>query len=235
MQKNVKQLVTDLLRLQEKYQFTRRIMMTRERFEVVTESSQEAGLDIHDERLKEPLIEHVGHLPILATHLHEHIEHASRVNLGRSLTMLAIHDIGETELGDVFAYTKSDQQEADEIQKARELLSPALVLYFEEYELSESFDAKYARAVDALAPLLQTIELVGYMHTRLLKHGGSIEKIVLKKRHLFVWDLVLLEIFDLCLQQAVAYEAGKEFPFPVVLNDLRVENKKLSNMSVIYG
>jgi len=39
---------------------------------------------------------HVGHLPVIASYLHQFCEHKDSIDLGRTLMMLAIHDIGET-------------------------------------------------------------------------------------------------------------------------------------------
>lgn len=218
---STKQLIADFLKLQHDYQFTRRAMMTKERFKDIALTDQVRGLDTKDETLKETLIEHVGHLPILASYLHEHIEHTDKVNLGRSLIMLSIHDIGETKLGDIFAYTKTTSQEVDEIEVAKTLLSPALIPYLEEYEAGSSSDAKYAKSIDILAPLLHATDLIGYIHTRFLEYGGSNEKIIQKKRPSVEWDSVLLEVFDLCLEQSKRYENNKELLFDVVDYDLK--------------
>jgi len=219
--KNAKQLITDFLKLQHDYQFTRRAMMTKERFKDIALANKERGLNVNDETLKETLIEHVGHLPILASFLHEHIEYADKVDLGRSLIMLSIHDIGETKLGDIFAYTKTNSQEIDEIEAAKTLLSPALIPYLEEYEAGESYDAKYAKSIDILAPLLHATDLIGYIHARFLEYGGTNEKIIQKKRPSVEWDSVLLEVFDLCLEQSKRYESNEELLFDVVDYDLK--------------
>ncbi len=221
MKKDSKQIITDFLELQKNYQFTRRAMMTKERFFDIGLKDTKKGLDITDERLKETLLEHVGHLPILATYLHEYSEHAEKINLGRVLIMLSIHDIGETKLGDIFAYTKTQKEESDEITVAKSLLSQNLIPYFEEYEANETFDAHYAKSIDILAPLLHSVDLIGYIHTRFLKFGGTNEKIISKKRPYLLWDETLLEIFDLCLEQSICYEKGATLLFPTVEYDLK--------------
>lgn len=221
MKTDCKKIISDFLKLQHDYQFTRRAMMTKERFKDIALADKNRGLDTKDETLKETLLEHVGHLPILATYLHEHIEYTDKVDLGRALIMLSIHDIGETKLGDVFAYTKTETEEIDEIEAAKALLSPALILYLEEYEAGESLDAKYAKSIDILAPLLHATDLIGYIHTRFLEYGGTNEKIIQKKRPSVEWDSVLLEVFDLCLEQSKRYENGDELLFEVVCYDLK--------------
>ena len=85
----------------------------------------------------------------------------------------------------------------------------------------ETFDAKYAKSVDILAPLLHSVDLIGYIHTRFLKFGGTNEKIITKKRPLLLWDSTLLEIFDLCLEQSARYEKGEPLLFEAVDYDLK--------------
>lgn len=221
MKKDALQVIEDFLELQKNYQFTRRKMMTKERFHDVALKDRDRGLDVTDEMLKETLIEHIGHLPIIATYFHEYCEHALEINLGRVLIMLSIHDIGETTIGDVFAFTKTQSDEQDEVTEARRLLSPSLIPYFEEYEENKSFDAKYAHAVDTLAPLLHGMDLIGYIHTRFIEYGGTNEKIIAKKRPLVVWDKTLTKVFDLCLEQSVRYEKGESLLFETAEYDLK--------------
>ncbi len=206
-------LVKNFLSLQNDYQFTRRSMITKERFKDIANADKTRGLDIEDESLKEPLIEHVGHLPIIATYFYEHIEHKEKIDLGRALIMLSIHDIGETKVGDIFSYIKSKEDKSAEMYEAKKLLSPTLHRYIDEYELGDTFDAKYAKSIDVLAPLLHSVDLIGYVHTRFLKYGGTNEKIITKKRHLLEWDSALLEVFDLCLEQSTRYEKERSFYF----------------------
>jgi 5'-deoxynucleotidase YfbR-like HD superfamily hydrolase len=217
---NTQKLIEDFLELQNNYQFTRRAMMTKERFKDIANADTVRGLDVEDGVLTETLLEHVGHLPVLASYLHEHIEHSEKVDLGRSLIMLSIHDIGETILGDIFAYTKTDKDEEAEINAATKLLSPVLKKYFDEYEENKTYDAKFAKSVDILAPLLHSVDLIGYIHTRFLVLGGTNEKIITKKRPLLEWDEVLLAVFDACLEQSRRYEAGEELIFPTADYDL---------------
>ena len=221
MKKDAKQIIVDFLELQRNYQFTRRKMMTKERFCDIALKNKDRGLDMADETIRETLIEHIGHLPILATYLHEYSEHASQINLGRALIMLAIHDIGETKIGDVFSFTKTILNEQDELTQARKLLSPALIPYFEEYEEKQTIDAKFAKSIDILAPLLHGMDLIGYTYTRFIEYGGTLETIITRQRPLFLWDQALLEIFDLCLEQSSRYEKGEPLLFETAEYDLK--------------
>lgn len=221
MNKDMHTLVTDFLELQRNYQFTRRALMTKERFRDIAKCDPVVGLDITRDDLKEPLIEHVGHLPILATFLHEHTEHKEKINLGRSLIMLAIHDIGETKLGDVFAYTKTNKEESDEVNMARSMLSPELLPYFDEYEANETFDAKFAKAIDIIAPNVHEVDLISITTERFRKFGGTLELVIQKKRMYVAWDRVLAEFFDICIKNFQHYENKETLIFPTADYDLK--------------
>ena len=68
------------------------------------------------------MIEHVGCLPIIATFLHPYLD--KPVDLGKVLTILAIHDIGEIKLGDELTFTKKSDQENIEFTTGLGLLHP---------------------------------------------------------------------------------------------------------------
>lgn len=220
MKKETIQLVKDFLDLQHAYQFTRRSMMTKERFKDVAGADVSRGLDIEDFVLTEPLIEHVGHLPIIASYFHSHIEHSEKVNLGRVLIMLSIHDIGETKVGDTFTFIKSELDASKEVEASRSLLSEELLPYFDEFEKHESWDAKYANSVDKLATVLHATDLIGFIYERFHKLGGTLENINTYNRSYMMWDSVLHDVFEVCYEQARRYEAGEELVFELHEYDL---------------
>ena len=81
-----KQIIKELLDLQNNYSFTFRAMVTSERISHCLNNPGE--INIKEKRVREPLIEHVGHLPIIASFLYSHLENKDKVNLGRTLIML---------------------------------------------------------------------------------------------------------------------------------------------------
>lgn len=215
-----KQIITDFLKLQDAYQFTHRNLMTKERFKNFAGGDQNLATDLTNETLNEPLIEHVGYLPIMAAYFHQYLEHTDQVNLGRSLTMLAIHDIGETELGDVFTYTKTEADEEAEIEMALSLLPKYQQEIFLEYEKQESFDAKYAKSIDALAGFFPALDMPRIIIKRFNKRGACVDDIVSRKRPLMEWDNTLLSIFDLSIEQAYRAEKGDDLLFKNVVYDI---------------
>ena len=221
MKENTKQLIADFLRLQRNYQFTRRSSMTKERFKDVAQANPKIALDPSATHIVEPLIEHVGHLPIIASFFHQYLEHSNELHLGRVLIMLSIHDIGETELGDINTYTKTTTDEEEEIAVARKLIPPTLLPYFEEFEALETMDAKYAKVVDAMAPIFHKLDMPYINQKRFHAKGLRIDDIIKKKRTHMEWDSFLLEMFDVCIEQLKNAEENNELLFPAVSYDVK--------------
>jgi putative hydrolase of HD superfamily len=188
-----RELIQSLIDLQNKYAKTYRAMVTCERLGHLLARAGE--VDVLREEIREPLIEHVGHLPVIASFIHPHITHSADVNLGRALVMLSIHDIGETVTGDFLTYTKTVDHETEEAEVTRKLLPPTLRTYFDEFEEMESLDAKFAKSVDAVAPFLHEISAPNLTRTRFKKYGITSQIVETKKKALFEWDPVLREMF----------------------------------------
>ncbi len=110
------------------------------------------GYGYHPEHalVREPLMEHIGSLPVVATAFYPFIDDPE-VDLGTSLTMLAIHDIGEIITGDEVVFTKGSDTDA-EMEAARKLLHPYYHQLYEDIERQHSKSAKFARAIDRITP-----------------------------------------------------------------------------------
>ena len=105
--------------------------------------------------------EHAWHMAIMAYLLREYANES--VDIGRVMLMCLIHDIVEIDAGDTYAY----DAEGLKTQKAREdaakerifSLLPKdqkqeLLQIFDEFEAFQTPEAKFARAMDNLQPLL---------------------------------------------------------------------------------
>lgn len=220
MQKDAKQLIVDFLKIQRGYQFTRRSTITKERFRDVVHGDESKILSEDNNPVMETLIEHVGHLPIIASFFHEYSTNSNDIDLGRVLTILSVHDIGETILGDINTYIKTDLDSAKEIEVAHSILSNKLVSYFDEYESQVTLESKYAKFVDLIAPIFHKLEIPYITQKRFQSNGRKTEDIIKKKRHHLEWDPSLLEIFDICLDQLYRAETGKELLFPAEEYDI---------------
>lgn len=110
--------------------------------------------------------EHSWHISMMANILQEYAEDG--VNLLRVNNMLLIHDIVEIDAGDTFAFaeqTELDGQLDKELKAADRIfgiLPEKQFNYFKtlwlEFENAETADAKYAKAMDRMLPLLQNMQ-----------------------------------------------------------------------------
>lgn len=108
--------------------------------------------------------EHSWHLAIMAIILAEHAN--GPVDILKVVKMLLIHDVVEIDAGDIFLYdTAVSHTNTAAEQKAAERifgLLPAeqaadFIAVWEEFEAGETMEARFARAMDRLEPLLQNV------------------------------------------------------------------------------
>ncbi len=129
--------------------------------------------------------EHSWHLAMMALLL---AEHAPGADPARVAKMLLIHDIVEIDAGDVFffdAVGMVGQAEREALAAARifGLLPPDqgddLHALWEEFEERVTLDARFARAIDRLQPLLQNFRSGGGTWRRPeVTHGRETQRIV---------------------------------------------------------
>jgi len=119
-----------------------------------------------DKNRPENSAEHSWHIAMMAQTLHAYA--AEPVNVARVTSMLLIHDIVEIDAGDTFAFAAQvelDAQEAKELEAAKRIFgllpeqqySEMLNLWLE-FEAAETTDAKFAKAMDRVLPLLQNMK-----------------------------------------------------------------------------
>ena len=105
--------------------------------------------------------EHAWHMAIMAYLLREYSNEP--VDIGKVMLMCLIHDIVEIDAGDTYAYdeeNKKTQAAREEAAKKRifgmlpDEQAAELMELFEEFEAFETTEAKFARAMDNLQPLL---------------------------------------------------------------------------------
>ena len=105
--------------------------------------------------------EHAWHMAIMAYLLREYAN--EEIDICRVMIMCLIHDIVEIDAGDTYAY----DEEAKKTQKAREDAAKErifsmlpedqkveLMAIFDEFEAAETAEARFARAMDNLQPLM---------------------------------------------------------------------------------
>lgn len=122
-----------------------------------------------DKNRRENSAEHSWHIAMMAQTLHVYA--AEPVNVARVTIMLLIHDIVEIDAGDTFAFaakTDLDAQEAKELDAANRIFGllpkkqyQEILNLWLEFEAAETNDAKFAKAMDRVLPLLQNMKNEG--------------------------------------------------------------------------
>ncbi|UYI46000.1 HD domain-containing protein [Vibrio natriegens] len=105
--------------------------------------------------------EHSWHVALMAVLMEEHAN--APVDICRVMKMLLIHDVVEIDAGDTFVYdTAVSKEQAEKEIKAAERLfgmlpreqGKELLALWHEFEAAQTDDAKYAKALDRLIPML---------------------------------------------------------------------------------
>lgn len=106
--------------------------------------------------------EHSWHLALMAIVLAEHSNEP--IDVLKVVKMVLIHDIVEIDAGDVFLYDlQKNHDNTDEERLAAnrifgllpEKQAQEMIAIWEEFEAGETHEAKFARSMDRLEPLLQ--------------------------------------------------------------------------------
>lgn len=130
--------------------------------------------------------EHSWHLTLMALVLAGHAN--APVDLLRVIKMLLIHDIVEIDAGDTFIYDtqKSHDNTVEERAAANRIFgllpdhqAAELIAVWEEFEAGQTAEAKFARAMDRLEPLLQNTSNDGGTWA---EFGVSYDKVYTKKQ-----------------------------------------------------
>ena len=112
--------------------------------------------------------EHCWHIAMMAMLLVEYAN--SPVNLLHVIEMLLVHDIVEIDAGDTFCY--DEEGNADKEQREQEAANRLfnilpldqanrLMQLWQEYEVQETAESKFAKAIDRFMPLMHNINTSG--------------------------------------------------------------------------
>lgn len=129
-----------------------------EKLKAVTRKTRPVGLERYENSG-----EHSWHVALCALMLNEYSNEA--IDINRVVKMLLIHDLGEIGSGDRIVYQAlSDAEKMDEKNSLKDtlnILPPHLASEFielwEEFESGLTSDAKFAKSIDRLPPLLHNI------------------------------------------------------------------------------
>ncbi|MFX1510780.1 MAG: HD family hydrolase [Promethearchaeota archaeon] len=168
-----------------------------------------------DASRKETDAEHSWHIALMALLLSEYANQPD-IDLFKVLKMLLIHDIVEIDAGDTFIYDKelAKSQHERETKAAQRLfgLLPTdqqneFLKLWKEYEAQSTSEAKYARAIDSMQPLLLAY-LNGGCSWRI--HSIIKPQVIETKKHMGNGSKVLWEYTQGILEDAVKKGILKE-------------------------
>ena len=162
-----------------------------QQFEFIREIDKEKFIGrqtyLSDGRRKENDAEHAWHMAIMTILLSEYAN--EEIDVLKTVTMLLIHDIVEIDAGDTYAY----DEEAKKTQKEREqkaaeriigLLPPDQCEKFkkiwEEFEARETKEARFARTMDNLQPVMLNDATDGKAW---VEHGVHLEQIMKRNQN----------------------------------------------------
>ena len=119
-----------------------------------------------DANRRENSAEHSWQIALAAQVLREYAD--ADVDISRVTLMLLIHDVVEIDAGDTFAFADQSAQDEQEIQEqiaAKRLFgllpgeqSQSILDLWQEFEQAESPDARFAKGIDRILPLLQNMQ-----------------------------------------------------------------------------
>ncbi len=140
-------------RLMQQFEFIREIDKVKQVFR---------HTDLMCEKRKENDAEHSWHIAMMALILMEHANDKD-LDMLKVLKMLLIHDLVEIDAGDYIIYTEQVEEKAREEKAAAHRIFGILpegqcdeyLSLWLEFEAHETKEAKYARVVDRLEPVLQ--------------------------------------------------------------------------------
>jgi hypothetical protein len=177
----------------ERYSLVRRATTQPYLLQIAQGQGKDYAYHPDDELVRETLIEHVGSLPMLGTALYPYIEDPE-VDLGSSLIMMAIHDIGELITGDEMTFTKKPSSNVVEHKEALKLLDPIYHELYKDVEAKGSKSAKFAKSIDKINPdiidYLTPVDITiwRYKHFVGVDRDQIIATIVKHKRPHMLWN-----------------------------------------------
>ncbi|WP_346837242.1 HD domain-containing protein [Microbulbifer sp. SAOS-129_SWC] len=134
-----------------------------EKLKAVIRKTRPVGLDRYENSA-----EHSWHVCLAALMLKDYADEA--VDIDRVIRMLLIHDLGEIDAGDKIIYqSETEQQKAREAAGVKRLLEllpgdrgEVWFALWQEFERGDSADARFARAIDRVPPLLHNLHGGGH-------------------------------------------------------------------------
>jgi putative hydrolase of HD superfamily len=153
-----------------------------------------------DQSRRENSAEHSWHIALMAPILAEYA--AEEIDVLRAMKMLLVHDLVEIDAGDTFAYDAAGHLDKEDRERAAadrvfgllpEEQASELRSLWNEFEESESPEARFALALDRLQPLLQNVHADGGTWR---SHGVTREQVLermspIRQTSVFLWEYAI--------------------------------------------
>lgn len=152
--------------------------------------------------------EHAWHMALMAYLLREYSN--APIDIARVMLMCLLHDVVEIDAGDTYAYDEAakesqEEREAAAAERIFGLLPPDQAAefraLFEEFDAGESADARFARAMDNLQPLLLNDSNDGGDWK---EHAVTASQVYGRQRRTELGSIELFRLTDEILQRHVA-------------------------------
>jgi putative hydrolase of HD superfamily len=173
-------------------------------------SVQRKTLVMADNNRQENSAEHSWHISLLAQVMQQYA--AEPVDIQRVTSMLLIHDIVEIDAGDLFAFACQQDLAAQEIKEHNAAIrifgllpdeqGVATKALWLEFEQAQSADARFAKAMDRVLPVLQNMDNNGGSWAL---HGVQKQQVLARNSYLQIlapklWDYVRQQV-ELAVQK----------------------------------
>lgn len=147
-----------------------------EKLKDVHRKTRPVGLDRYENSA-----EHSWHVCLSALMLKDYAN--EEIDIDRVIKMLLIHDLGEIDTGDTIIYNSeapaAKEEEAKGVRRVLALLpegkADEYMMLWHEFEDGKTSDAKYARAIDRIPPLLHNLNGGGHSWN---EHNISSEQVL---------------------------------------------------------
>ncbi len=190
-----------------------------QQFDFIREIDQEKTIGrqtyISDASRKENDAEHAWHAAVMTILLSEYAN--ENINVLKTVSMILLHDVVEIDAGDTYAYDeigKKTQRQREERAAERIYgLLPndqrqKLLALWEEFEEAKTPEAKFARAMDHLQPMMLNDATNGKSW---LEHGVELSQILARNAHTVegskkLWDYAKTNWIDANVEKGIIKE-----------------------------
>ena len=161
--------------------------------------------------------EHSWHVCLSALMLKEYSNEA--IDIDRVIRMLLIHDIGEIDAGDAIVYQddmkETKLKELEGIERIFGLLpsenAREYVALWREFEFEDTPEAKYARAIDRIPPILHNLH--GDLHAW-KENNIPIEKVLIVNSRIKhgsedLWEVIESKLNEIAASGALEHASNK--------------------------